>query len=217
MSNQAWLDKTAEEMKKRFSGEGSGHDWWHVFRVWQMSKRLQSTEGGDLLIVELAALLHDIADWKFAGGDELAGGRESRKWLESLGVSESTIAHVVDIVDHVSFKGSGIPTPMSTIEGKIVQDADRLDAIGAIGIARAFAYGGSKGRSLYDPDANASLHLSAEEYKTNQNSTIQHFHDKLLLLRDRMNTKSARQIAFGRHAFLEVFLEEFHAEWEAHR
>ncbi len=217
MSKQTWIDKTAEEMQKRFHGEGSGHDWWHVFRVWQMSKRLQSTEGGDILIIELASLLHDIADWKFAGGDDLAGGREARKWLGSLGVSESIIAHVVDIVDHVSFKGSKVPTPMSTIEGKIVQDADRLDAIGAIGVARAFAYGGSKGRMLHDPDASCPLHQTAESYKTNRNATIQHFHDKLLFLHDLMNTESAKRIAFDRHAFLKVFLTEFHAEWEAHR
>jgi len=209
--------KTATEMQKRFRGEGSGHDWWHVYRVWQMSRRLQTTEGGDLLVIELAALLHDIADWKFAGGDDLAGGRESRKWLESLNVSETIIAHVVDIIDHISYKGSGVATPMSTIEGKIVQDADRLDAIGAIGIARTFAYGGSKSRTLHDPDADYSLHQTAEAYKSGDKSSLHHFYDKLLLLRDRMNTESAKRIAAGRHTFLEVFLEQFLSEWDAKR
>ncbi|MDF1496614.1 MAG: HD domain-containing protein [Patescibacteria group bacterium] len=217
MNSGDWICKTAEEMKKRFSGEGSGHDWWHVYRVWQMSKRLQKTESGDLTVIELAALLHDVADWKFAGGDDFAGGRESRKWLESLSVPEIIIVHVVEIVDHVSYKGSGVPTPMSTLEGKIVQDADRLDAIGAIGIARAFAYGGSKGRPIHDPDADYALQQTAEAYRAGDKATIHHFHNKLLLLRDRMNTKSARQIAFGRHAYLEVFLDEFQAEWVADR
>ncbi|MFZ6015251.1 MAG: HD domain-containing protein [Patescibacteria group bacterium] len=211
------IEKTVTEMKIRFAGEGSGHDWWHVWRVWQMAKRLQSAEGGDLQIVELAALLHDIADWKFHDGDELAGGREARKWLESLAAPEPIIAHVCDIVDHISYKGAGVPTPMSTIEGKIVQDADRLDAIGAIGIARTFAYGGSKGRPLHDPEADYSLHESAAAYKAGDKATIHHFYDKLLLLKDRMNTAAARQIAEQRHQILVDFLAEFHTEWNAER
>ena len=214
-NNQEWIKLTASEMERRLTGEGSGHDWWHIARVWNMAKRLHETEGGDLLVVELASLLHDIADWKFVGGDDFAGGRESRKWLISIDVPEAIIDHVADIIDHVSYKGSNVPTPMSTIEGKIVQDADRLDAMGAIGIARCFAYGGSKNRLLHDPNTDYSLHKTAEEYKSGDNSSLHHFYDKLLLLKDRLNTKSAKTIAEGRHKYLEAYLEQFLAEWEA--
>ncbi len=216
MSHQALIDQTAEEIKTRFSGEGNGHDWWHIHRVWMMSKRIHQTESGDLLVIELSALLHDIADWKFSGNDDFAGGRESRKWLESLNAPEPIITCVVDIVDHVSYKGSDVPTPMSTIEGEIVQDADRLDAIGALGIARCFAYGGSKGRLMHDPDADLTP-KSAEAYRTDKSTSLQHFYDKLLLLKDRMNTQSARSIAEGRHIFLQVYAEQFLEEWDARR
>lgn len=217
MSKQVWIDKTVEEMKKRFHGEGSGHDWWHIYRVWQMAKRLQATEGGDPLIIELAALLHDIADWKFADGDDLAGGKAAHEWLTSIGPGENHIAHICDIIDHVSYKGANVPTPMSTLEGKIVQDADRLDAIGAIGVARTFAYGGSKGRMLHDPYADYSLKESAKAYKAGCKTSLHHFYNKLFLIKDRLNTQAAKSIAAGRHAFLQVYAEQFLEEWAAHR
>lgn len=213
-SGKILIEATALEMKKRLAGEGSGHDWWHIWRVWHMAKRLQSTEGGSPLVTELAALLHDIADWKFHDGDDLAGGREARKWLESQGAPEEIISHVSDIIDGLSYKGAGVPTPMSTIEGKIVQDADRLDVIGAIGIARCFAYGGSKNRALHDPEADYSLHETAEAYKAGDKSSLHHFYDKLLLLKDRLNTQSARRIASERHKYLEDYLTRFLQEWE---
>ncbi len=208
------IQATAEEMKRRLKDEGSGHDWWHIWRVWQMAARLQKSEGGDLFIIELAALLHDIADWKFHNGDDLAGGREARKWLESQGLPEDTILHITAIIDSLSYKGAGVPTPMSTIEGKIVQDADRLDALGAIGIARCFAYGGTKNRPLHDPEADYSFHDTADSYKAGDNASLHHFYDKLLLLKDRMNTKSARGIAVERHKYLEGYLNRFLQEWK---
>jgi len=217
MDSQKLIDQTASKIKQQFQGEGSGHDWWHIFRVWQMSKNLQKSEGGDLLIIELAALLHDIADWKFAGGDDLAGGKAAREWLESISAPEAVIVHVCDIIDHISYKGANVPTPMSSIEGKIVQDSDRLDAMGAIGIARAFAYGGTKARPLHDPEADYSLHQTAESYKAGDKATIHHFYDKLLLLKDRINTAAAREIAEHRHQFLVDYLKEFHAEWNSEK
>jgi len=217
MNQSKILEKTTDHVRSLLSGEGSGHDWFHVERVRNVAIRVGRDEGADLFVVELAALLHDVADWKFAGGDHDAGPRAARNWLASLGVDQSVIDHVADIIARLSFKGAGVETSMSTIEGRCVQDADRLDAIGAIGVARAFAYGGYKGRAMYDPAVPPQPHASFEAYKKNYGPTINHFYEKLLLLKDRMNTSAGKRLAAERHAFLEQFLDQFFAEWEGKR
>lgn len=209
------LEKTADHVRHLLAGDSSGHDWWHIERVRGMALAIGRVEGADLYVVELAALLHDIADWKFHGGDDDLGPRRASEWLTGLDVEPAVIEHVVEIIRQVSFKGAQVATPMRTLEGQVVQDADRLDAIGAIGIARAFAYGGHAGRALYDPGVAAEGHASFEAYKKNSGPTINHFHEKLLLLRDRMNTPTARRLAEGRHQFMVDFLQRFHAEWNA--
>ncbi|HEX6750015.1 MAG TPA: HD domain-containing protein [Longimicrobium sp.] len=208
------LARTEAHVRREMSGEGTGHDWWHVHRVRRTALRLAEEEGADPYVTELAALLHDVADHKFHGGDHTAGPRAARAWLEAAGAEPETVDHVCEIVAGLSFKGAGVPTPMRTPEGRVVQDADRLDALGAVGIARAFAYGGSRGRPLHDPDAAPEMHDSFEAYKSGAGATTAHFHEKLLLLRDRMNTAAARRVAEGRHRFMEAFLARFHAEWE---
>jgi uncharacterized protein len=205
---------TADYMKKKFSGEGSGHDWWHIYRVWQNALFIAKYEAADLLVVQLGALLHDVADWKFYEGDETAGERIARRYLEDLQVAEPVIAQVCNIINEISFKGAGVATPMSTLEGKIVQDADRLDAIGAIGIARAFAYGGFKHREMHNPEVLPENHGSFEAYKKNAGPTVNHFYEKLLLLKDRMNTCTGRQLAAERHQYMLSFLEQFNQEWD---
>lgn len=218
MNKQAIIEKTAQHMQQKFSGEGSGHDWWHMYRVWQLARTIASKESvADMFTVELGALLHDIADWKFHDGDEEAGPRAARAWLESVGVDEDRICQIEDIIRTVSFKGAGVPSNMSTIEGKIIHDADKLDAIGAIGIARAFAYGGSKERELYNPDVKPQEHNSFDSYKKGGGHTINHFYEKLLLLKDRMYTDTARKIAEQRHEYMQAYLNEFYAEWEGKR
>jgi uncharacterized protein len=206
--------ETSEHIRELLAGEGSGHDWWHVYRVWKMAKHLAKTERADLFVVELAALLHDIADWKFHGGDEEIGPNRAREWLDQIGVEEDVIAHVCQIIKNTSFKGAGVKTQMESKEGMIVQDADRLDAIGAIGIARAFAYGGSKGREIYNPEVKPVEHSSFDEYKKSQSHTINRFYEKLLLLKDRMNTDAAKKIANDRHRLMEEYLHSFYEEWE---
>jgi uncharacterized protein len=213
--SQRLIEKTASYMRQKFAEESSGHDWWHIYRVWKMAQTLCNEEkDADRTIVELAALLHDIADWKFHNGDETAGPKAARQWLERQKVDEGIIDQVSDIIKNMSFKGAATKTATLSLEGQIVQDADRLDAIGAIGIARAFAYGGHANRLLYDPDIKAEKHQTAEAYKSNQSSTINHFYEKLLLLKDRMNTPSARRIAEHRHQIMEEFLTEFYDEWD---
>lgn len=211
------IEKTVEMVKEKFMGEGSGHDWWHIYRVWQNAKHIAQYERCNKEIVELGALLHDIADWKFNEGDEKAGGREARKWLQGLKVDEAVIRQVCYIIDNISFKGAGVKNAMETIEGKIVQDADRLDAIGAVGIARTFAYGGNKNREMYNPEVKPVLHQSFEEYKKSESHTINHFYEKLLLLKDMMNTERGKVIAKGRHKYMEGFLEQFYGEWNGER
>jgi len=205
--------QTRNFIKDRLSGDATGHDWFHIERVWKMAKALADAESADQETAELGALLHDVADWKFYGGDETEGPRQARKWLESIAAPADKVSAIVKIVEGVSYKGAGVETPMDTIEGRVVQDADRLDAIGAIGIARTFAYGGAKNRLIYDPDEKPNLHSSFEEYKKNKGHTINHFHEKLLLLKDRMQTETGRRIAEERHRFMEAFLEQFHKEW----
>ncbi len=208
------IDRTVDYVRQKMSGDSSGHDWWHIDRVWRTARMLADAEGADREVVELAALLHDLADWKFAGGDESAGPRAARDWLSSLQVAESTIEHVSDIIATLSFKGAGVQTPMRTLEGQCVQDADRLDAIGAVGIARCFAFGGAKGRLMHDPEVSPEMHESFAAYKKNSGPSINHFYEKLLLLKDRINTATARRLAEQRHVFMEQFLQQFFAEWE---
>jgi uncharacterized protein len=207
------IAETADFVRSRLAGGGTGHDWWHVERVRRLALRLGEAEGAELFVVELAALLHDVADWKFYGGDEEIGPRLAGEWLDGLGVEPAVVAHVAEIVRDLSFKGAGVARPMRTREGAVVQDADRLDAIGAIGIARAFAYGGWRGRALFEPGVPPEPHATAEAYRDGSGSTINHFSEKLLLLKDRLNTEAARRLAADRHRFMELFLERFHAEW----
>ncbi|MEK7526068.1 MAG: HD domain-containing protein [Patescibacteria group bacterium] len=214
MNKREIIKKTKDYVKKTLSGEGSGHDWWHVYRVWSTAKTIGKEENADMFVVELASLLHDIADWKFNDGDEDAGARASRVWLESLNVDSQVVDHVCNIVATSSFKGAGVKTEMKTLEGKVMQDADRLDAIGAIGIARTFAYGGHKGREMHNPDIKPDFHTTAEQYKNNVTPTINHFYEKLLLLKNLMNTKSAKRMAQGRHKYMEQFLDRFYQEWD---
>lgn len=217
MSDQGAIAKTADFVKKKLSQDSTGHDWWHVYRVWQLSKHIASKEKGvNMLVVELAALLHDIADWKFHGGDEEIGAQITRKWLRDLRIEDSIIEQVSYIVRHISFKSGLNKNAMKTLEGKIVQDADRIDAMGAIGIARVFATGSSLGRVIYDPAIKLKEYSSLEErLKDMSNDTsINHFYEKLLLLKDLMNTETGRQIAIHRHKFMEDYLEEFYAEWD---
>jgi len=195
-------------------GEGSGHDWWHVYRVWKNAIHIGKQESVDIFVVELAALLHDVADWKFHDGNDEIGPQVAKEWLESLGVPEDTVSHVCQIIKDISFKGAGVVTAMKTTEGMVVQDADRLDALGAIGIARTFAYGGSKNREMYNPDINPEMHASFEQYKKSQGTSINHFYEKLLLLKELMNTATAKQIAEKRHAVMEDYLAQFYREWE---
>jgi uncharacterized protein len=214
MYTQAIIGKTAEHVRAKFSGESSGHDWWHVHRVWKTAVRIGTSEKADLFVVELAALLHDIADWKFHNGDIAAGPLAARAWLENLGVEESVIGHVCQIIQDISFKGEGVPTPMRSREGMVVQDADRLDAMGAIGIARAFAYGGYKQREIFDPAVPLKHHATFEEYRSTTGTTINHFYEKLLLLKSLMNTSAGKTMAEKRHAFMQHYLERFFLEWE---
>jgi uncharacterized protein len=207
--------KTAEHVRQALAVDSSGHDWWHIHRVRSSALRIGQSEGADLYVVELAALLHDIADWKFHAGDDSLGPRRAAEWLAGLDVESATIDHVSEIIADLSFKGSLVATPMRTLEGQTVQDADRLDAIGAIGIARAFAYGGHAGRALYDPTIEPEQHASFEAYKKSTGPTINHFYEKLLFLKDRMNTATARRLAAERHQFMVDFLARFHTEWNA--
>jgi uncharacterized protein len=178
------------------------------------SGKWRRAENADLLIVELAALLHDIADWKLHDGDLSVGPKRAKDWLDSLAVDSSIADHVCAIIANISFKGAAVEQPPLSLEGKVVQDADRLDAMGAIGIARAFAYGGAKGRAIYDPAVRPTEHRSAASYLKSGSHTINHFYEKLLLLKDRMNTATGRAIAEARHRFMEDYLQQFYKEWD---
>ena len=208
------IDKTCKFVEDKLSGDGSGHDWWHIFRVWTLAKKIAVEEKAQVEIVELGALLHDIADWKFYDGDDSIGPAIAREFLNSHNIESKLSDSVVEIISTVSYKGAGVATPMKTLEGKIVQDADRLDAIGALGIARTFAYGGYKNRLIYHPDEKPVLHKSYEDYKKNEGHTINHFYEKLLLLKERMNTNTGKRIAEGRHKFMQSFLDQFYKEWD---
>ena len=214
MNNQEVIKKVAGMVRQKLEGEGSGHDWWHIYRVWKTAIHIGKEEKADMFVVELTALLHDIADWKFCGGDDTVGPKEARKILFKLEVSEEVIVHVCEIISTMAFKGAGVKSIVRTLEGKVVQDADRLDAIGAIGIARVFAYGGHKGRAIYDPEHKPVLHKTKEEYIKAEGSSVNHFYEKLLLLKELMNTDSAKKIAKERHKFMEEYLDRFYKEWE---
>ncbi|MBI1268471.1 MAG: HD domain-containing protein [Cryomorphaceae bacterium] len=201
------------EMMAKFSDEGSGHDWFHILRVRNSAEKIAMAEGANVEITILAALLHDIDDHKFNGGDVYAGPIAAHNFLISIGAKADVAQSVADIVNQVTFKGAGVDTPVSSIEAACVQDADRLDAIGAIGVARAFAYGGSKGRLLFNPEDAPGLHADFESYKSNQGATINHFFEKLLLLKDRMQTATGRALAADRHDFMQQFLFAFFEEW----
>ena len=211
------IDRVAAQIRARCQGESSGHDWHHIDRVWTLARRVAIAEGADLQVVELGALVHDIADWKFHAGDDSAGPRAAQMPLADEGAAHDIIDAVVDIVATLSFKGAGVRTAMRSIEGQCVQDADRLDAIGAIGIARCFAYGGHAGRLIHDPQVAPVMHASAEAYKAAKGTSLNHFYEKLLLLKDRMNTASGRRIAEERHAYMAQFVARFLGERNGER
>lgn len=201
-------------IKEKFFGETTGHDWYHIERVYKLATKIQKQEGGNLFLIQVAALLHDLSDHKFNGGDFEKGGDESRVLLANFNFGEGFINSVVEIVNAVSYKGSDVPDEMKSLEGKIVQDADRLDALGAIGIARTFAYGGNTSQPIYDPAIKPAVHSSKEDYANSKSHTINHFYEKLLLLKDRMHTKTAKEIATVREQYMYTFLDQFYKEWE---
>jgi len=208
------VQKTIEFVKEKLVNAESGHNWWHVYRVWNLSKKIAITEKCNLLVVELAALLHDIADSKFYDGDEEIGYKIAHDFLKSLKVDSAIIEHVVQIIKNISFKGGNHIVNFSSNELNIVQDADRLDAMGAIGIARTFNYGGFMNREIYNPHIKPNLKMTKEEYKKSTAPTINHFYEKLLILKDRMNTNTAHKIAQARHEFMELYLQQFYKEWD---
>jgi uncharacterized protein len=211
------IDITIAFVKAQLAQAEGGHDWFHIERVYNNAMLIAKGENCDLLVVQLGALLHDIADSKFHDGDETVGPTLAWRFLSAQGVAEETIIHVVNIIENISFKGGNFEKKFDSIELSIVQDADRLDALGAIGIARAFNYGGFKNRALYDPSIIPNLNMDKEEYKRTTAPTITHFYEKLLLLKDRMNTPTGKQIAESRHRYMEGFLEQFYGEWKGDR
>lgn len=211
------INLTVAFVQDRLKFAESGHDWWHIQRVWNNTKLILQTEQADQLVCELAALLHDIADSKFHNGDETIGPRVAGEFLDSIGVEKEIVEHVQQIILNMSFKASLGEVTFHSKELEIAQDADRLDAIGAIGIARAFNYGGYKNRDIYNPNVKPKQHQSKEEYKNTSAPTINHFYEKLLLLKDKMNTPTAKTIAAQRHQFMEDYLQQFYAEWEGKR
>ena len=217
MNNPDLINNTILFVKEKLDNAEGGHDWFHVERVFKNSVLISKNEVCDTTVVKLGALLHDIADSKFHDGDETVGPRIAREFLESENVDEETIIHVVNIIDNISYKGGNFEKKFSSIELDVVQDADRLDAIGAIGIARTFNYGGFKNRAIYNPKIAPNSSMTKEEYKTNDAPTLNHFYEKLLLLKDKMNTVTAKQIAQERHRYMEGFLAQFYAEWEGEK
>lgn len=211
------IDKTILFVKQQLQDAEGGHDWFHIERVYKNAVLIAQEEVCDVTIVKLGALLHDIADSKFHNGDEEIGPSTARKFLESENVSEEIIEHVIQIIKNISFKGGNFQKQFTSKELEIVQDADRLDALGAIGIARAFNYGGFKNRALYNPNIAPKLNMSKEEYKTSDSPTLNHFYEKLLLLKDKMNTETGKKLAKERHRFMEIFLSQFYAEWEGEK
>lgn len=211
------IENTILFVKKQLENAEGGHDWFHIERVYKNALLIAESEDCDITVVELGALLHDIADSKFHDGDETIGPLTARNFLETQNVDEKTIQHVIHIIENISFKGGNFEKKFNSKELEIVQDADRLDAIGAIGIARTFNYGGFKNRALYDPEIEPKLNMGKEEYKKNNSPTLNHFYEKLLLLKDKMNTETGKKIALERHHYMENFLSQFYAEWNGEK
>jgi len=213
MNKQQVIFKTETFVKETLKNAEGGHDWFHILRVWNNAKLIAQNEQVDTFIVELGALLHDIADSKFHNGDESVGPKVARNFLEDQGVEEDFIIHVENIITNISYKGGNFEQVFKSPELDVVQDADRLDAIGAVGIARCFNYGGFKNRPLYNPEIAPNLNMTKEEYKNSESPTINHFYEKLLLLKDKMNTVTGKKIAEERHQYMETFLQQFYNEW----
>lgn len=211
MEKEIILKKTEDFVKSVLEGDSSGHDWWHIHRVRKLALMIAKSEGADLFMVELAALLHDVDDWKLSENKD--DGQKARKWMVTCGLEPQITEQICQVIDGVSFKGAGVDTSTSDIICKVLQDADRLDAIGAIGIARTFAYGGSRGRGIYDPEILPEVHTDFENYKKSSAPTLNHFYEKLLLLKDQMQTTMGRTLAEQRHEFMLRFLDQFYAEW----
>ncbi len=207
------IENTVEFVKEKLQGAEAGHDWYHIERVWKLSQKIAATEDANLMVVELAALLHDIADPKFHNGDETLALKISRSFLESQEVDEDILEQVLYVIQNISFKNRGEAPTKPSIELQIVQDADRLDAIGAIGIARTFNFGGFKNNLMYDPNLPPQFNMTKEEYKKSNGTTINHFYEKLLLLKYLMNTSEGKKIAEERHEVMLRFLEDFYKEW----
>lgn len=217
MENQKVIDQTIAFVKETLKNAEGGHDWFHIQRVYKLALHIAQKEEVDLFIVSLGALLHDIADSKFHEGNEEVGPQMASEFLARQEVSPEAISHVVKIIENISFKGGNEKQQFHSPELAVIQDADRLDAIGAIGIARTFNYGGFKNRPLYDPEIPPNLHMTKEEYKASTAPTINHFYEKLLLLKDRMNTETGRQLALERHQYMVEFLDRFYQEWQGIR
>ena len=217
MTSNALIEATKTFVKTSLAHAEGGHDWFHILRVFNNSLLIAKDENVDKLVVSLGALLHDIADSKFHDGDETVGPKVARKFLFEHNVDSLVIEHVINIIENISFKGGNESQKFKSAELDVIQDADRLDAIGAIGIARCFNYGGFKNRALYNPDIKPNLNMSKEEYKKSTAPTINHFYEKLLLLKDRMNTNTGKQIAMERHIYMEQFLNQFYAEWHGEK
>ncbi|GGG35788.1 HD domain-containing protein [Bizionia arctica] len=217
MTRKEQIEKTKSFVKETLKNAEGGHDWFHTQRVLKNSLLISKNEEVDVFVVQLGALLHDIADSKFTNGDETVGPILARDFLTRIAVEEEYIIHVVNIIENISFKGGNEAQKFKSLELDVIQDADRLDAIGAIGIARTFNYGGFKNRALYNPDILPDLNMSKEEYKVSTAPTINHFYEKLLLLKDKMNTQTGKEIAEKRHEFMLLFLEQFYAEWEGEK
>ena len=214
MNKKQIIEKTVGFVKTVLADAEGGHDWWHIYRVWKSAKQIAQLEKVDFFIVELGALLHDIADSKFHDGDEIDGSQKARKFLESIQIDEIIIMHIENIILNISFKGGNQNQKFKSPELDVIQDADRLDALGAIGIARTFNYGGYKNREIYNPEIKPNLSMTKEEYKNSDAPTLNHFYEKLLLLKERMNTESGRRIAEQRHEFMCAYLNQFYMEWE---
>ena len=214
MNDSLIIAHTITFVKKELENAEGGHDWFHIERVYKNAILISKTEKVDSFIVSLGALLHDIADSKFYNGDEAIGPKKASDFLNYKKVPKDVIAHVIKIIENISFKGGNKKQQFFSNELAVVQDADRLDALGAIGIARCFNYGGYKNRKLYDPEIKPNLNMSPEVYKASDSPTINHFYEKLLLLKDKMNTKTGKKIAQKRHEYMKGFLEQFYGEWE---
>ena len=217
MSEQQIISNTEIFVIETLKDAEGGHDWFHILRVWNNAKLIAQHETVDTFIVELGALLHDIADSKFHNGDESIGPKVAREFLEGQQIDNATIIHVENIITNISYKGGNFNQKFKSPELDVIQDADRLDAIGAVGIARCFNYGGFKNRPLYNPKIEPKLNLTKDEYKKSNSPTINHFYEKLLLLKDRMNTKTGEKIAEERHQYMETFLQQFYDEWNGEK